>query len=76
MTYDSITRGMTLKLKPERQLAYGMPSNTVTVLGKKDRKGYKIGHIFAAYIDYDSASGSARQMSGYFKPSDFSGAHD
>lgn len=69
MTYNSISTGMTLKLKRDRQAAYGLPCSTVTVLGRKDRPGYKVGHIFAAYIDMDTYG--TREMSGYFKPQDF-----
>ncbi len=69
MKYGDIQKGMTLKLKADRQQAYGLPTGTVHVLGLKDRDGYKVGHVFAAYIDTDTYG--TREMSGYFKPSDF-----
>lgn len=69
MRYSEIMAGMILKLKPSRANDYGLIENTVTVLGLKDRPGYKVGHVFASYLVRDTYG--ERTVSGYFKPSDF-----
>lgn len=59
MRHDEIQPGMTLRLKPARQRAYGLNSGLVTVDALKPRPGYKVPFV--------------RSGENYFMPQDFQG---
>jgi len=63
MKRDNVRIGMILKLKPERQSAYGMQCDRVRITEIKERKGY-----VDPYLGGDPIDGSD---GGFFRCADF-----